>query len=204
MSSQYQGFRTSSMGRVCGKGQCLGSSGERVYCHVGFWMGPASLRSLGSLQESLPDRDPGRAHALHSTESGIDSGWLCTLRWSCWVQISKAALDLWGCRRGVCALPAQNSKVRTHSARVSGPQLRNREALEGIWWWWWFWLLWFLLPHSNTFNSVDPFQGNLEEQMELLPTHFKRETFLLSSAVRLGGQAHLLVSEYFKHILGKT
>ena len=55
----------------------------------------------------------------------------------------------------------------------------------------------------QTLNSVGPFQGNRRINGTVTYS-LQKEKFLLSSVVRLGGQAHLLVSEYFKHTLGKT
>lgn len=49
-----------------------------------------------------------------------------------------------------------------------------------------------------------PFPGKLGRINGIATYLLQKKRFLLSSVVRLGGQAHLLVSEYFKHTLGKT
>lgn len=63
------------------------------------------------------------------------------------------------------------------------------------------------LVSSSTFQHPqlsEPVPGKLRRINGAATYSLQKKKFLLSSVVRLGGQAHLLLSEYFKHTLGKT
>lgn len=60
------------------------------------------------------------------------------------------------------------------------------------------------LFHIPTPSAQLAFPGKLRGINGAATYSLQKKELLLSSVVRLGGQAHLLLSEYFKHTLGKT